>query len=104
MPVPSAEVPFHTKDCATNCAHPDRRGPAVKRPTPVLKGCRIERLDVAGDDVDPHQPTNSVIPDWAFADDILCRKTCIGPMAASINESVDRQADHKICTFRAKPV
>ena len=75
MPVPSAEVPFHTKDCATNCAQPDRRRPAVKRPPLVLKGCRIERLNVAADDVDPHQPTISVIPDWAFADDMLRRKT-----------------------------
>jgi hypothetical protein len=31
-------------------------------------------MDTAADDVDPHQPTVSVIPDQAFADDILRRK------------------------------
>jgi ribosomal protein L35 len=104
LPIPEAEVTFRPEDCATICAQPDRSGPAIERLSPVMKGCRVKCVDAATDDVNPDQPTISIIPDQAFAHHILRRKDVSRIHRITQHENVDRQDAHQISAIQGKPV
>jgi hypothetical protein len=97
-------VTFHPEDRAIICAQPDRSGPAIERPSLVIKSRLVKCVDAATDDVDPDQPIISVISDQAFAHQILRRKDVSRIHRVAHHESVDRQDVRPICTIKVKPV